>query len=75
MRPCKAWRNYTLSFQRIRSHNTNPLKERRERENAKDKKEAYYLCQLKSIGPSVKTRQSHTIKYMFSKIVSHRYFY
>ena len=42
--------------------------ERRETVEAKNGTSS--LCQYKSIGPALKTRQSHTIEYVVSKFVS-----
>ena len=62
----------TLSVRRPQPHNTNPQKERRERQY-KTKKKSEQLRPIKSINPALETCQSHTIEYRVSKNILQRY--
>ena len=63
----------TLSVRKPKPNDTNPMNERRERENSRRQTGSEQLGQQKGIGPALETRQSHSIEYEATKIVQQRY--
>ena len=62
----------TPSGRRPQAHTTNLERKIRERENSRRQKRREQLGQQKGIGPALKTRQSHTIKYGVNQIIPER---